>query len=202
MADLITIIYNVNDENAPIANFLDAQIKQNDKYETVIKTQAGYEGSSFEDELLGKVSEKPEIFVGNANPNLSEKVKWTYDEYGMKYGWYGKQAVLLVEKRKWTEVELKELFILLSQSQEIKSKSVIKEQIGKISGKVNKLPLGLKIAGAVAGGAVFGVAAAAVAGSAFLINNKINNDKLLENQQKYLVNRFVTVSFDDFMDGK
>lgn len=200
MADLITIIYNASDENAPITGFLNTQIEQTGKYETVIKNQAEYESVSFENELLGiGASDKPEIFIGNVNPNLNEKVKWVYNEYGMKYGWNGKQAVLLVEKRKWTEAELAELTRVLSQSQEIKPKSGIKDQIDKISGKVNKLPLGLKIAGAVAGGAVFGVAAAAVAGSALLINNKINNDKLLESQQKYLANKFVTMSIADFI---
>jgi hypothetical protein len=199
MADLITIVYNVNNENAPITNLLNVQIKQAGKYETVIKTQAEYESARFEDELLSKVSNKPVVFIGNINSQLSEKINWVYDEYGMKYGWQGKQAVLLVEKRKWNETEVLELNKVLGQFQEIKAKGGIKDQIDKVSSKVNKLPVGLKIAGVVAGGAVFGLATAAVAGSAILINNKINNEKLLESQQKYLVNRFVTMSISDFM---
>jgi hypothetical protein len=149
---------------------------------------------------LDKASDKPVIFLGNINSQLSDKINWVYNEYGMKYGWQGKQAVLLVEKRKWNETELAELNKLLNQSQEIKAKGGIKDQIDKVSGKVNKLPVGLKIASVVAGGAVLGLAAAAVAGSALLINNKLNNDKLLESQQKYLVNRFFTMSLSDFME--
>jgi hypothetical protein len=200
MADPITIVYNANAENAPIANFLNIQIKQTGKYETVIKTQAEYESARFEDELLNKFSDKPVIFIGNINSQLNEKIDWVYNEYGMKYGWQGKQAVLSVEKRKWNETELVELNMILGQSHEIKAKGSIKDQIDKVSSKVNKLPVGLKIAGLAVGGAVFGLATAAVAGSAFLINNKINNDKLLESQQKYLVNRFVAVSLSDFME--
>jgi hypothetical protein len=199
MADKITIIYNTGDENAPMANFLDAQIKQTSEYEAMIKTQAEYASASVEYELLGTITDKPLIFIGIANTNLIKEINWVYDEYGMKYGWRKKQAVLLVEKKKWSETELAELAKLLDQSLEIRPKSGVKDKIDKISGKVNKLPLGLKVAGAVAGGAIFGVAAAAVAGSALLINNKINNDKLLENQQKYLVNRFVSMSIDKFM---
>jgi hypothetical protein len=200
VAELITIVYNTNDANASIANLLNVQIKETGKYEPVIKTQAEYEISRFENELLGKVSDKPIIFVSNINSQLSEKISWAYNEYGMKYGWQGKQAVLLVEKRKWNEVELVELNNLLNQSQEVKPKEDIKNRIDKVSSKVNKLPAGLKIAGAAAGGAIFGLAAAAAAGGAFLINNKINTNKLLENQRKYLVDRFITMSISDFME--
>jgi hypothetical protein len=200
MADVITIVYNANDENAPITDFLNIQIEQTGKYETVIKTQTEYESSRFEDELLSKASDKPVIFIGNINSQLCEKINWIYDEYGMKYGWQGKQAVILVEKRKWNESELAELNRVLGRSQKIKAKGGIKDQIDKVSSKVNKLPVGLKIAGVAAGGAVFGLATAAVSGSAFLINNKINNDKLLESQRKYLVNRFVMMSISDFME--
>jgi hypothetical protein len=132
---------------------------------------------------LGKVSDKAVIFVGNINSQLSERINWNYNEYGMKYGWQKKQAVILVEKRKWSKDELAEFFDLFNQSLEASPKNRVKDRINKISSKVNKLPLGLKIAGTVVGGAVFGVSAAAAAGSAFLINNKINNAKLLENQQ-------------------
>lgn len=45
MADLITIVYNENEENAVIANFLNAQIKRTTKYEVVICAQAKYESS-------------------------------------------------------------------------------------------------------------------------------------------------------------
>jgi hypothetical protein len=198
MADLLTIVYNTGDENAPLAAFLDAQIKQSGKYVSIVKTKAEYESANFEGELLGTSSDELVIFIGQANTDLAGTIKWIYDEYGMKYGWIGKQAVLLVEKKKWNKDELAELVKFLGQEQETKPKNGIKEQLDKISGKVNKLPLGLKVAGAVAGGAFFGVAGAAVAGSAFLINNKLNSDKLFESQQKYLVNKFITMSISQF----
>jgi hypothetical protein len=200
MADRITIIYNTGDENTLIADLLDTRLKEAGKYETIIKTQTEYTSANFEDELLGTTAaDKPLIFIGKANTTLINNIHWTYDEYGMKYGWKRRQAVLLVEKRKWNEAESAELVKLLDQVQESNPKNGLKDQIDKISGKVNKLPVGLKIAGAVAGTALFGVAAAAVAGSALLINNKINNDKLFESQQKYLVNRFITMALDEFM---
>jgi hypothetical protein len=65
VADLITFLFNFNDENASITNFLNVQIMETGKYKTVIKTQAEYESTLFEDELLGKASDKAVIFIGN-----------------------------------------------------------------------------------------------------------------------------------------
>jgi TM2 domain-containing membrane protein YozV len=96
ISEPITIVYDQNDDNAPMAKILFDILKSRTLPEPELKTKSEYDASLFEDELLGRSSDKWLIFVDEANK--SGITAWKYDEYGMKYGWDGKKAALLVEK--------------------------------------------------------------------------------------------------------
>jgi hypothetical protein len=198
MAAAITIVYEKTDDNSSMAQLLNDLIKKGGLYEPLVRTKAEQAGVSFEAELLGNDTNDISIFIGKIEQGLIEKIEWRYDEFGMKYGWNGKKAILLVEKKTWNKNEVEGITKLL-ETEHTDPKKGVKDKINTITSKIDKLPAGLKIAGAIGGLALFGVGAAVVAGSAYLINGKINNDKVFESQKKFLVNKFYTEAFDSFM---
>ncbi|WP_010256924.1 hypothetical protein [Treponema primitia] len=197
MGKIIYIIYDKADVNASLAKLLESALNETGTYTVNIQTKSEYEGENLKYELLGTAREDGAMFIfaGKINDILFDKIQWRYDEFGMKYGWDGNNALLYTEKRKWSEAELSELAKLFGNTTPENS---IKKGLSNIGGKINKLPAGLKIAGAIGGAALFGAAAMVAAGSAFLINGKINNDKIFENQQKYLVKIFCEQAITDF----
>jgi hypothetical protein len=204
MKELITIVCDPIDDNMPLANMLAAQINQAGVYDSAIKKPDEYAEASVEEELLGKVSEKIAIFIGTTKAidtisQISNRNNKThlYQKFGIRYGWYGKQAYLYVQKEKFSESEIKEFSEALGIEE--KPETGVKGTLNKISSKIDKLPLGLKIAGVVGGAVLLSVGAAVVAGSAFLINGKINQGKLFENQLAYAGKIFYEQGLPQFM---
>jgi hypothetical protein len=121
-------------------------------------------------------------------------------------GLYKNFAILQVEKRKWNETELEELIKLFKQletvPEEKNSNKSIKKTLEKITKKVSNLPTGIKIASAVGGTLFFGWLGVAAAVTTYLVNGKINNDKIFESQQKYLVWKFFTREFGTFIEER
>jgi hypothetical protein len=205
MEKLITIVYDKKGENSSIAELLNSIIMETGLYESTVVSKAEHEASLFKKELSGQVISHKLILLGHIEAIPVDNMTWYYNELGMKYGWNEKFAILQVEKKKWNEKELEKLLDLFKQSETASKESDDTKGIGKtvkkITDKVNKLPNGVKAAGAVGSIFFFGLwGATAVA--AYLINGKINNDKVFENQQKYLVWKFCTMGLEKFMEGK
>jgi hypothetical protein len=167
-------------------------------------SKAEHEASLFGEELSGKFIPRRLIIIGNIDA-IPDKITWHYNEFGMKYGWNDNFAILQVEKKKWDEKELEELLNLFKQSEADSKKgddaSGIGKMVKKIMKKADEMPDGIKAAGAIGGIFFFGLwGATAVA--AYLINGKINNDKVFENQQKYLAWKFCVTGLENFMEGE
>jgi hypothetical protein len=121
MTELITIV--ANDKSKKIAEYLNDLINSSGTYQSIIKTKIEHESASFEEELLGKSNRGPTIFINidskstyaayndkmseeidkkikwNIAPDsLVKKMEWRYNKFGMKYGWYQKDALLSVKK--------------------------------------------------------------------------------------------------------
>jgi hypothetical protein len=195
----IHIIHDKADANSVMVKLLETTLNT-PEYEVLLQTSLEYEEEFIKHELLGTIEEDIFfIFAGKINSTLFDKMEWHYDKFGMKYGWNEHQAMLYIENKKLSAVELEEFEKLLGEGTTTTTIGEIKKEIKGFGKKINKLPLGIKIAGAVGGAAIFGLGAAAVAGSAFLINGKLNKDAVTENQQKYLVKIFCEQALGEFM---
>jgi hypothetical protein len=204
MEKSITIVCDKKDENSSMAEFLNSIITETGTYESSAVSKAEHEASLFREELSGQFTPRKLIIIGNDDA-VPDKTTWHYNEFGMKYWWNENFAILQVEKKKWNERELEELLKLFKQSEADSKKNGDANGIGKtvkkIMKKVDEMPGGIKAAGAIGSIFFFGLwGATAVA--AYLINGKINNDKVFENQQKYLVWKFCVTELENFMEGK
>jgi hypothetical protein len=202
MSKEIHIIHDKSDTNPVMTKLLETTLNMPD-YKVVLQTRSEYEDEFIKYDLLRITRENTYfIFLGKTNSTLFDKVKWHYEKFGMKYGWDARQAMLYIENRKLVATELEEFEKLLGEGTDNTTTiGEIKKEIKDFGKKLDKLPLGIKIAGAVGGAAVFGLGAAAIAGSAYLINGKMNKDALYENQQKYLVKIFCEQAFAKFTEG-
>jgi hypothetical protein len=204
MEKSITIVYDKKGENSSMAEFLNSIITETGTYLSTVVSKAEHEASLFRDELSGQFIPRKLILIGN-NDVIPDEITWHYNEFGMKYGWNDKFAILQIEKKKWDEKELEELLNLFKQSEVDSKKSNDSNGIGKtvkkMMKKVDKMPGGIKAASAIGGVFLFGLwGATAVA--AYLINGKINNDKVFDNQQKYLVWKFCAMGLESFMEDR
>jgi TRAP-type mannitol/chloroaromatic compound transport system substrate-binding protein len=167
----------------------------------MVKTKSEYDVSLFEDQLVGKASSGPIIFIGKTDADLLKKIEWKFDAFGMKYGWHEGKAVLLVEKKNWNETEVKSIVEFFKQEnmpiESAERKSDTKEHIETAA---KKLPIGLNILKAVGTGILTGIAAGTEAAVTSLSSTKIQADKIFENQQKYLVNKFYTAALAEFLE--
>jgi hypothetical protein len=200
-AQRITIVFDSENDNAPLADLLETALNTSGVYAAVKQSKADYEAENVKHELLGTSDSAPVIFAGNINDAFVQNVQWQYNELGMMYGWLENQAMLCVVKGKWNQEELAKLTALFGESASAKPDNFLKKGLDNITGKVDKLPLGLKIAGAVGGAVLFGLGGLAIVGGTYLINGKINNDKVFENQAKYLVGKFCGEALSEFIGG-
>jgi hypothetical protein len=197
-------VYDKKGENSSMAEFLNSIIEETGIYESTVVSKAEHEASLFREELSGKFIPRRLIIIGSIDA-MPDKITWHYNEFGMKYWWNENFAILRVEKKKWNERELEELLKLFRQSEADSKKNDDANGIGttvkKIMKKVDEMSGGIKAAGAIGSIFFFGLwGATAVA--AYLINGKINNDKVFENQQKYLAWKFCVTELENFMEGK
>jgi hypothetical protein len=201
MANLITIVYDKKGVDSSMAELLDSAIMESGVYKSTVTARSEYEGFLFSRKLSGQDTHTGLILIGNIENIPLDEITWHYNELGMKYGWNENFAILQVEKKKWNKTELEELMKLFKklELEEKNDDTGIKKTFEKIGKGINNLPKGLKIAGAVWGTLSLGLLGAAAV-TTYLINGKINNDKIFENQQKYLVWKFLTTGLDKFLE--
>ena len=198
MPEKIVCVKTRNMTSTHEISLLEEALAELEDYEIVHQTEVEYLGGNFEEELLGKSMENITIFIGfSDNKGISSQLsnfKVVHDKFGIKIGWLDKKAFLDISiDTSWTKKkEDLDLFQKIS-GQNPKSEGKLKQ----ITKKIDKLPLGLKVAGAIGGGLFLGVGAAVVAGSAFLINGTINSMKLSESQEKVAVGLFFELVFPE-----
>jgi hypothetical protein len=200
MSKEIRIIYDKTNNNSAMAKLLELALSNTPDYTPILQTKAEYEGEYIKYELLGKIHEDTSfIFLGKINEVLFNKINWKYDKLGMKYGWDEHHAILYAENKKLSEIELEEFEKLAGiNNAAATSFGEIKKGLKNVGDKFTKLPLGIKTVGAVGGAALLGLGAAALVGSSFLINEKMNKYNLFENQQKYLIKIFCEEALTEF----
>lgn len=210
----ITIVFDGDgvDNNVDMADELLAALNMVGGYAVVQQTKADYEADNVKREILGTEDKRPFIFVGKINEELFAKCRWDYNEMGMKYGWAENQAVLYVEKKRLNEKDVAQFAQLVGAEVEaaapekpknlfLKGLDNIKKGVDGATKTVDKLPLAAKIAVGVGGTFLFGLGGLAIAGGTYLINGKVNNDKLFADQKKYLVQKFCAEALSDFIGG-
>jgi hypothetical protein len=204
----IIILYAKRGEDSTIAELLNSIITETGIYESTVMSKTEHEASLFKQELAGQVIPCKLILIGNIEAVPVDKITWHYNELGMKYGWNKNFAILQTKKKKWTEKELEELLNLFKQSDAASKESDdakgLEKVVNKIIKKTNELPTGVKAAiTTIATGNIFLFGLwGATAVAAYLINGKINDDKVFENQQKYLAWKFCTMGLEKFMEDK
>jgi hypothetical protein len=196
----IYIIFDKSDINFPMVNLLDIELKKLNLV-PILQSNSEYEAENIKHELLGTVKDDSfVIFIGKINETLFEKINWKYEKIGMKYGWDMNSALLFVDNSKLSDNELSELAKLSAEFQDEGSTvNKLKSGLKNISNKLDRLPTGLKLAGAIGGTALLGIPATLAAGTAFIINGQINKSKVYENQLKCLVKIFCTQGLTEFM---
>jgi hypothetical protein len=196
----IYIIFDKTDTNFPMVNLLEAELIKMG-VAPILQPKSEYEVENVKHELLGTTKEDSfAIFIGKINEALYEKINWKYEKIGMKYGWNVNQAMLYVDNNKLSENELSELTKLSTKYvDEGSTINKFKSGLKNISKKLDGLPTGVKLAGAIGGTALFGIPATLAAGTAFIINGQINKSKVFENQQKYLVKIFCVNGLTEFV---
>jgi tetratricopeptide (TPR) repeat protein len=210
----ITIVFDGDgiDNNVDMADELLAALNTVGGYTVVQQTKADYEADNVKREILGTEDKRPFIFVGKINGELFTKCRWDYNEMGMKYGWAANQAILYVEKARLNEKDVAKFAQLVgaevAEAAPEKPKSFLQKGLDNIkkgvdgaTKTVDKLPLAAKIAVGVGGTFLFGLGGLAIAGGTYLINGKVNNDKLFADQKKYLVQKFCAEALSDFIGG-
>ena len=131
-------------------------------------------------------SEEYVLFIGNVKDGLALQplIQWKFEKLNMKYGWFGKKALMLVEKHIFKKEEIEEL------------KNIFEEQ------KLNNVGVGANI-GIFAGAAfLLGLIGIGISTVTMTIINKKNADKIYKCEYGYMINLLCNtqrVDFDNFI---
>jgi|GEM_PF-3786853 len=132
---------------------------------------------------------------------------WAFDMFGIRYGWHGNKAVIMVDKKNMTDEEFNEMADF--------SENIIKEHEVNMREKVEKQGMNplkrfrdLPLLGKVAVGVValfaskFVLAAAAVGALASLVvtSDNLSPPQKKEHQLKFAVSHFCIAQLSDFME--
>lgn len=134
------------------------------------------------------------IFIGETKTSklMIDSITWKYDELNMKYGWMGKRAVIYVGKKELSYEEhtkLKEIFG--EQQKKIEDGSFF-AQMKYLNYRITKVNKIVKIVSLL-------IPQLRVIVIYSLIKGKIDNDEIIKKQYKYLTNKFIAESLEDFI---
>lgn len=175
----LTIVHD--EKTCEITQQINAIISSIPEYDSCVFTE-----NDWKDNKAKISSENYVLFIGNVKDGIALKpiMKWQYEKINMKYGWIGKQGLLLVEKHKFTSDEIKEL------------KNMFHEQ------KIHKLNAGAT-AGIMTGAAILlGLIGIAITSTVLAIINKKEADKIYLAEYGYMINLLFDskrIDFDKFM---
>ena len=140
-------------------------------------------------------SENHVLFIGNIADGIALKpiIKWKYENINMKYGWIGKQALMIVEKHTFRKEELEEL-----------KKKFEKEQLNSTNIDTN---IGINM-GISAGSAFLfslissgiGLITLGISGVALAVINNKGADKIYQAEYGYMINLLCGTRREDFND--
>jgi hypothetical protein len=200
--EAVKIVCDIDVGNRYMAKLLQKGINKGGKFQSLIISLDDYTSENYEHELLGTESPTRYIFIGGTKPDMFYKVTMQYAEHGMRHGWKGNIAALDIARTEWTKDNVNQIYSILGVAPiQQKEKGVI----GKAVDGFNNLPTAAKI-GIGAGVGVLGGAIALAAGGATLLfgggnDTTIDNNKIYQDQQEFLVNNFLEKGFYRFVNG-
>ena len=180
----LTIVHD--SKTSAIARQLNAIISTIPECESRVLTEKDWNGTK-----ATISSENHVLFIGNVVDGIALKpiIKWKYENINMKYGWIGKQALMIVEKHTFKKEELEEL-----------KKELEKEQL-----KLNSINIGTNM-GILSGSAFFlaliglGISSISlgISGVTWVVINNKNADKIYQAEYGYMINLLCGTKRIDF----
>ncbi|WP_443739981.1 hypothetical protein [Treponema sp.] len=174
-----------------IASVLSAKISELGEYECTVWE----EKKDFNSNKATMSSENYIIFIGPVKEAKAlyetGAIKWKYDAEGMRYGWIGKKAVLIVDSN----------FDFGKIINKVAKKETAKTIAAGALGFIAAGPLGFIAAGPIGAGVAIGV-------NSLLEKNKKNSAEVVETKKekrnvlqcyKILVEKFLTDDLNEFM---
>lgn len=152
------------------------------------------------------------LYIGNfaESKDVSSNIStWQFDRFGIRYGWHGSKAVIMVDKKNISDEEFNKMAEYsenIVKEHELNMREKVEKQGWNPLKRFKELPLIGKIAvGAVALLASKFVLAAAVAGalaSLVVTGDKLNPSQKKEHQRKFAVALFCITQLSEFMGIK